>query len=162
MAERRFGLTYSPLTAAATFFKPPPMPKTPSFGKVPTLTKGKLSSFGKAAPADVIEEIPKPPIIEQAAQVLSYKYVVFVAESYVEWAYDREYVLIVQRPLGESSSQEFLAMVGRKSIGPSKRYWVQSLCSVILRAKRPTDDRKVDAGIDLVDVSQANTNWVVT
>jgi hypothetical protein len=27
---------------------------------------------------------------------------------------------------------------------------------VIVRAKRPTDDRKVDAGIDLVDVSQAN------
>jgi hypothetical protein len=166
MAERRFGLTYSPLPAAAAFFKTPPMPsmptmpKTPSFGKVPTL--GKLGSFGKAAPAQVVEEIQKTPIVEQAAEVVSYKYVVFVAENEVEWAYDREYVLIVQRPLGETSSQEFLAMVGRKSVGPGKRYWVQSLCSAIVRVKRPTDHRKVDAGIDFVDVPQATTNWVVT
>jgi hypothetical protein len=160
MAERRFGVSYSALPAAAAFFKPPAMPKAPSFGKVPTL--GKFGSFGKAAPAQVVEEVQKAPVVEQAAEVLSYKYVVFVAENEVEWAYDREYVLIVQRPLGEASSQEFLAMVGRKSVGPGKRYWVQSLCSAIVRAKRPTDDRKVDAGIDFVDVSQPNTNWVVT
>ncbi|KAF2787006.1 hypothetical protein K505DRAFT_288686 [Melanomma pulvis-pyrius CBS 109.77] len=162
MAERRFGLTYSPLMTAAAFFKPPPMPKVPSFGKVPTLGKSKLGKFGKAAPAQVVDEVQKAPIVEQASEVVSYKYVVFVAENEVEWAYDREYVLIVQRPLGETSSQEFLAMVGRKSVGPGKRYWVQSLCSAIVRVKRPNDDRKVDAGIDFVDVSQPNTNWVVT
>lgn len=162
MAERRFGLTYSRLPAAAAFFRPSPMLKAPSFGKVPTLGKSKLGSFGKAAPAQVVEEVQKAPIVEQATEVVSYKYVVFVAENEVEWAYDREYVLIVQRPLGETSSQEFLAMIGRKSVGPGKRYWVQSLCSAIVRAKRPTDDRKVDAGIDFVDVSQAHTNWVVT
>jgi hypothetical protein len=138
------------------------MPKTPSFGKVPTLGKGRLGGFGKAAPAPVVEEEPKSPTVEQVAEVVSYKYVVFVAENEVEWAYDREYVLIVQRPLGEASSQEFLAMVGRKSVGPGKRYWVQSLCSAVVRAKRPTDDRKVDAGLDFLDVSQASTSWVVT
>jgi hypothetical protein len=162
MAERRFGLTYSPLSTTAAFFKPPPMPKIPSFGKVPTLGKSKFGAFGNANPAQVVEEVQKAPIVEQAAEVLSYKYVVFVAENEVEWAYDREYVLIVQRALGDTSFQEFLAMVGRKSVGPGKRYWVHSLCSAIVRAKRPNDDRKVDAGIDFVDVSQANTNWVVT
>ncbi|KAH7130562.1 hypothetical protein B0J11DRAFT_578091 [Dendryphion nanum] len=165
MAERRFGLTYTPVPSASTIFRAPSMPsmpKTPSFGKVPTLGKSKFGGFGKAAAVPVVEEIEKPPVIEQVAEVISYKYVVFVAENEVEWAYDREYVLILQRPLGEASSQEFLAMVGRKSVGPGKRYWVQSLCSAIVRAKRPTDDRKVDAGLDFVDVSQANTNWVVT
>jgi len=162
MAERRFGLTYSPPPTAAAFFKAPTMPKTPSFGKVPTLGKGRLGGFGKAAPAPVVEEEPISPTVEQVAEVVSYKYVVFVAENEVEWAYDREYVLIVQRPFGEASSQEFLAMVGRKSVGPGKRYWVQSLCSAVVRAKRPTDDRKVDAGLDFLDVSQASTSWVVT
>jgi hypothetical protein len=162
MAERRFGLTYSPLLATAAYFRPPSMPKVPSFGKVPTLGKNKFSSFGKAATAQVVEDIQKSPIVEQAVEDVSYKYVVFVAENEVEWAYDREYVLIVQRPLGKTSSQEFLAMVGRKSVGPGKRYWVHSLCSAIVRAKRPTDDRKVDAGIDFVEVSQPATNWVVT
>jgi hypothetical protein len=162
MAERRFGLTYSPLQTAAAFFKPPTMPKTPSFGKVPTIGKSMLGGFGKAAPAQVVEEIKKAPVIEQAAEIVTFKYVVFVAENDVEWAYDREYVLIVQRPLGESTSQEFLAMVGRKSVGPGRRYWVQSLCSAIVRVKRPTDDRKMDAGIDFVDAAQASTNWVVT
>ncbi|KAF2815443.1 uncharacterized protein BDZ99DRAFT_196198 [Mytilinidion resinicola] len=163
MAERRFGLAYSPLPTA--YFKAPAMPtmpKVPSFGKVPTLGKGKLGGFGKAVAAPIVEEVQKAPSVEITAEVMSYKYVVFVAENDVEWAYDREYVLIVQRPLGETSSQEFLAMVGRKSVGPGKRYWVQSLCSAIVRAKRPTDDRKVDAGIDFIDVSQASTNWVVT
>ncbi|KAJ4300844.1 hypothetical protein N0V90_002932 [Kalmusia sp. IMI 367209] len=167
MAERRFGITYSPLPLPPTFFKAPTMPtmpKTPSFGKVPTLGKGKLGGFGKsapaAAPAAVAEQVA--PAAEKAAELLSYKYVVFVAENNVEWAYDREYVLILQRPLGENSSQEFLAMVGRKSVGPGKRYWVQSLCSALVRAKRSTDDRKIDAGIDIVDVSTASTNWVVT
>jgi hypothetical protein len=163
MAERRFGLTYSPPPTVSTFFKPPSMPtmpKVPSFGKVPTLGKSKLGSFGKAAPAQVIEEVQKAPVIEQTAEVLSYKYVVFVAENDVEWAYDREYVLIIQRPLGPTSSAEFLAMVGRKSVGPGKRYWVQSLCSALVRPK--SDDPKADAGIDFVDVSQASTNWVVT
>jgi hypothetical protein len=162
MAERRFGVVYSPLPAAAAWIKPPAMPKTPSFGKVPTLGKTKLGAFGKSAPEKAVEEVQKAPVIQQAAEVVSYKYVVFVAENDVDWAYDRDYVLIVQRPLGESSSQEFLAMVGRKSVGPGKRYWVQSLCSAVVRAKRPTDDRKVDAGIDFVDVGQPSTNWVVT
>jgi len=165
MAERRFGLTYSPLPLSATFFKAPSMPsmpKAPSFGKVPTL--GKFGGFGKSAPAaaaaPVVEEVV--PVVEKAAEVVSYKYVVFVAENNVEWAYDREYVLILQRPLGDDSSQEFLAMVGRKSVGPGKRYWVQSLCSALVRVKRATDDRKVDAGIDFVDVAAPMTNWVVT
>jgi hypothetical protein len=164
MAERRFGLSYTPplQAAAASIFKPPTMPKVPSFGKVPTLGKSKLGSFGKAATTEVVEEVQKAPVIEDA-EVLSYKYVVFVAENEVEWAYDRDYVLIVQRPLGETGYQEFLAMVGRKSVGPGKRYWVQSLCSaIVVRVKRPSEDRKIDAGIDYVDVSQANTNWVVT
>jgi hypothetical protein len=167
MAERRFGVSYSPLPVAGALFRPPAMPKTPSFGKVSSLSKTKLGSFGRSAPSKVVEEVEKAPVVapavEQAAEIISYKYVVFVAENEVEWAYDREYVLILQRPLGEANSpQEFLAMVGRKSVGPGKRYWVQSLCSAVMRAKRPSDDRKVDAGIDYVDVSQASTNWVVT
>lgn len=162
MAERRFGVTYSPLPVASVLFSPLAVPKVPSFGKIPTLSKTKLGGFGKSASAQVVEEVKKTPVVAQVAEVLTYKYVVFVAENDVEWAYDREYVLIVQRPLGDSSSNEFLAMVGRKSVGPGKRYWVQSLCSAIVRAKGPTDDRKVDAGIDFVEVSQPNTNWVVT
>lgn len=167
MAERRFGVSYSPLPVAGALFRPPAMPKTPSFGKVSNLSKTKLGSFGRSASAKAVEEVEKAPIVapvvEQTAEVLSYKYVVFVAENDVEWAYDREYVLILQRPLGEANSpQEFLAMVGRKSVGPGKRYWVQSLCSAVVRVKRATDDRKVDAGIDYVDVSQPSTNWVVT
>ena len=162
MAERRFGVTYSPLPAAAAWIKPPTMPKVPSFGKVPTLGKTKLGGFGKAAPAEVVKEVQQAPVVDQAAEVLTYKYVVFVAENDVEWAYDREYVLIVQKPLGEKKSQEFLAMVGRKSVGPGKRYWVQSLCSAIVRVKGDRGDRKMDAGVDFVDVSEASTNWVVT
>jgi hypothetical protein len=138
------------------------MPKVPSFGKVPTLGKTKLGGFGKAAPAEVVKEVQQAPVVDQAAEVLTYKYVVFVAENDVEWAYDREYVLIVQKPLGEKKSQEFLAMVGRKSVGPGKRYWVQSLCSAIVRVKGDRGDRKMDAGVDFVDVSEASTNWVVT
>ena len=166
MAERRFGISYSPLPTTATLFRPPPMPKAPSFGKVSSLGKTKLSAFGKTAPAKVSEEVEKGPTVSpamnEAAEVVSYKYVVFVAENDVEWAYDREYVLILQRALGEANPQEFLAMVGRKSVGPGKRYWVHSLCSAVVRVKRPTDDLKVDAGIDYIDVRQAATNWVVT
>lgn len=167
MAERRFGVSYSPLAVGGVLFRPPVMPKTPSFGKVSSLSKTKLGSFGRAAPAKVVEEVQRSPVVspvlEQAAEVVSYKYVVFVAENDVEWAYDREYVLILQRALGEANvPQEFLAMVGRKSVGPGKRYWVQSLCSAVVRVKRSSDDRKVDAGIDYVDVSQASTNWVIT
>jgi hypothetical protein len=162
MAERRFGLTYSPLPALAAWIKPPPMPKVPSFGKVPTLGKSKLGGFGKSASAEIVKEVQEAPVVEQAAEVLTFKYVVFVAENDVEWAYDRDYVLIVQKPLGEKGSQDFLAMVGRKSVGPGKRYWVQSLCSAIVRLKGARDDRKIDTGIDFVDASDANTNWVVT
>jgi hypothetical protein len=168
MAERRFGVTYTPPLAAATFFRPPAMPtmpKAPSFGKGSTLGKAKLG-FGKSAAAKASEEVPEPPAVqpnpEPPAEVTSYKYVVFVAENNVEWAYDRDYVLILQRPLGETSAQEFLAMVGRKSVGPGKRYWVQSLCSAIVRVKRASDGPKVDAGIDYVDAGQPDTNWVVT
>ena len=159
MAERRFGVIYSPPALSSTLFRPPSMPKVPSFGKVPTISKSKFG-FGKAA-APAVEEVERV-VVEKVIEATSYRYVVFVAENDVEWAYDREYVLILQRPLGEAKSQEFLAMVGRKSVGPGKRYWVQSLCSALVRAKRPTDDRKVDAGIDWVEVSQSNTNWVVT
>ncbi|CAO2653874.1 Nn.00g106070.m01.CDS01 [Neocucurbitaria sp. VM-36] len=167
MAERRFGVSYSPLPVVGALFRPPSMPKTPALPKIPSLSKTKLPSFGKHAPSKAVENITESPVvsptIEHASEVLTYKYVVFVAENDVEWAYDREYVLIVQRPLGEAGGlQEFLAMVGRKSVGPGKRYWVQSLCSAVVRAKRASDDRKVDTGIDYVDVSQASTNWVVT
>lgn len=47
-------------------------------------------------------------------------------------------------------------------VGQIKRYWMQSLCLAIVRAKGPADDRKVDAGIDFMDVSPPSTNWVVT
>ena len=169
MAERRFGLIFNK-TPITSYFTPPAMPtmpKVPSFGKVPTLGKTKFGGFGKSAAetaAPIVEDVAKPPVeAAQAAVTVSYKYVVFVAENEVEWAYDREYVLILQRELGEDNSpQEFLAMVGRKSVGPGKRYWVQSLCSAIVRVKKPTDDRKIDAGIDFVDVKDAATNWVVT
>jgi hypothetical protein len=166
MAERRFGIAYSPLPISAAYFRPPPMPKVPSFGKVPSFSKPKLGGFGRSAPAIVKDEVEKastiPSPVEQVTEVVSYKYVVFVAENDVEWAYDRDYVLILQRPLGEVGPQEFLAMVGRKSVGPGKRYWVQSLCSAVVRVRKSTDDNKVDAGIDYVDVGQPATNWVVT
>ena len=156
----------------------PTMPKVPSFGKVPTLGKSKFGGFGKSASAatsPVVEEVAQVPaaVVDKAPITLSYKYVVFVAENDVEWAYDRDYVIILQRPLGEENTQqekdkdkegpqEFLAMVGRKSVGPGKRYWVHSLCSAIVRLRRPNDNQKVDAGIDYVDVRDAATNWVVT
>ncbi|KAI9686369.1 MAG: hypothetical protein M1822_003714 [Bathelium mastoideum] len=165
MAERRFGITYSPLPLVTSILKTPPLPKTPSFGKVPTLGKTKFGGFGKSTPP-AVEPVESPlaasPAVETAAEIVTYKYVVFVAENDVNWAFDREYVLILQKPLGDSNSQEFLAMVGRKSVGPGKRYWVQSLCSAIVKVRKPNDDRKVDAGIDYVDVGQAATNWVVT
>lgn len=167
MAERRFGLKYTPLPISPTIFKAPSlptMPKTPSFGKVPTLGKTKFGGFGKSTPpassVPAVEEVA--PVVTKPAELLSYKYIVLVADNNVDWAYDRDYVLILQRPLGGDSSQEFLAMVGRKSVGPGKRYWVQSLCSAIVREKGHSDDRKIDAGIDYVDVSTSNTNWVVT
>jgi hypothetical protein len=167
MAERRFGIKYSPPPISPTFFKAPSMPtmpKTPSFGKVPTLGKTKLGGFGKSAPAaattPVVDQVTH--VVEKPAELVSYKYVVLAAENDIEWTYDREYVLILQRPLGEAGSHEFLAMLGRKSVGPGKRYWVQSLCSALVRAKGPTDDRRMDAGIDFVEVSTANNNWVVT
>ncbi|KAI1330423.1 hypothetical protein F5Y16DRAFT_363096 [Xylariaceae sp. FL0255] len=168
MAERRFGVVYSPsVTTSMLAIRPPAMPtmpKTPSFGKVPSIGKGKLG-FAKSVPPAEPPASPPPQatIPEQPSQEVSYKYVIFVADNNVEWAYDRDYVLITQRSLGsESSPQEFLAMVGRKSVGPGKRYWVQSLCSAIVRVRKPSDDRKVDAGIDYVDVGSPATNWVVT
>jgi hypothetical protein len=172
MAERRFGLNYSPPLSASYFAKPamaamPTMPKTPSFGKVPTLGKTKFGAFGKTATAAEVVEAPVAPVVSPVAEkaseaTLSYKYIVFVAENDVEWAYDREYVVILQKPLGDKAPSEFLAMVGRKSVGPGKRYWVHSLCSAVVRAKRAGDDRRVDAGIDYVDVSSPANNWVVT
>ena len=165
MAERRFGITYSPLPLVTSVLKTPPLPKAHSFGKVPSLSKPKFGGLGKVT-SQAVEQAERPPmispVIEAAAETVTYKYVVFVAENDVNWAFEREYVLILQKPLGDSKSQEFLAMVGRKSVGPGKRYWVQSLCSAIVKVRKPNDDRKVDAGIDYVDVGQAATNWVVT
>lgn len=166
MAERRFGITYSPVSAITAILKTPPLPKVPSFGKVPTISKPKFGGFGKTA-APLVEKVEDPPraavaVAETAAETVTYKYVVFVAENDVDWVFDRDYVLILQKPLGDSNSREFLAMVGRKSVGPGKRYWVQSLCSAIVKLKSPNDDIKVDAGIDYVDAGQAATNWVVT
>ncbi|KAI1123846.1 hypothetical protein F5Y10DRAFT_251009 [Nemania abortiva] len=169
MAERRFGVSYSPPIATSMLaFRPPSMPTVsmpPSLGKVPSLGKGGFG-FGKSTPppAKAVEKTPpvaSPP--PEPPATVSYKYVVFVADNDVDWAYERDYVLILQRPLGvEKGPQEFLAMVGRKSVGPGKRYWVQSLCSAVVRARKPNDDRKVDAGIDYVDVGEPETNWVVT
>lgn len=177
MAERRFGVSFTPAVIGGAYFKTPPLPsiptmptlpKVPSFGKT-SLRSPKIGGFGKSAPEAVKEEAERvpvspvvSPVVEKVAETLSHKYVVFVAENNVEWAYDREYVLILQRRLGEVGSDEFLAMMGRKSVGPGKRYWVQSLCSALVRLKKSTDDRKVDAGIDYVDVGQPATNWVVT
>ena len=152
MAERRFGLKYSPPRTVASFVKPPPMPKVPSFGKVPTLGKGK---FGKAPEAAPVVEAVK-------AEIVSYEYVVHVAENDVQWEYDRNYTVILQKDLGDKSGAEFLAMVGLMSVGPGDRYWVQSLCSAVVRAWRPGDDPKIKAGIDMMYVSEAKTNWVVT
>ncbi|KAF2197073.1 hypothetical protein GQ43DRAFT_444557 [Delitschia confertaspora ATCC 74209] len=139
MAERRFGLTYTKLPAPSYFTAPamPTIPKIPSFGKVPTIGKSKFGGFGKsvsAASSPAVDEVAQAPAaaIDNAPLTLSYKYVVFVADNDVEWAYDREYVLILQRPLGEDSSQEFLAMVGRKSVGPGRgtgcRVYARRLC----------------------------------
>ncbi|KAI1260519.1 hypothetical protein F5Y18DRAFT_249636 [Xylariaceae sp. FL1019] len=97
------------------------------------------------------------------ASEVSYIYVVFVADNDVNWAYDRDYVLITHGPLEFGKTpQEFLSMLGRKSLGPGKRYWVQSSCSVIVRVRNPSDDPKVDAGVDYVHVGTPATNWVVT
>ncbi len=177
MAERRFGISYSPLPISG-WVKTPPLPSMPTMPSIPTTMPSmpkvpsfgkKLGGFGKSAPPPA-PPAPAPapvvpvvsPLFEKTPDVTTHKYVVFVSDNDVEWAYERDYVLILQRPLGQVGSNEFLAMMGRKSVGPGKRYWVHSLCSALVRVRKPTDDIKVDAGIDYVDVSQPATNWVVT
>jgi hypothetical protein len=175
MAERRFGVTYSPMPSIPSLFNPgaiptlpmAALPTSPSFGKMSSLGKSKLGGFGWNAGAKAAEEVAQAPVVAPAVQAASdavkSKYIVFVAKNDVEWAYDRDYVLIVQRPLGDAKNpQEFLAMMGRKSVGPGKRYWVQSLCSAVVRERKPTDNKKIDAGIDYLDVSTPLTNWVIT
>ena len=130
MAERRFGLKFSPISNAIGILKTPPMPsmpsmpsmpKVPSFGKVPKV--GKLGSFGSKASQQVVEQVEKAPVVEDIAKIVTYEYVVFVAENNVAWDYDRSYVIILQKPLGEGSPRDFLAMIGLKSLGPGKDYW---------------------------------------
>lgn len=159
MAERRFVLKYSPIQNSISTFSAPPLPKTPSFGKVPTV-KG-LKGFGKA-PAQVAQQVEKAPVVDNVAEVVSYRYVVYVADNNVKWEYDRAYAIILQRPLGDNNYKDFLAMIGLNSIGPGPRTYVQSLCSAVVRAVRPNDSYKVTAGLDVVDVAKAKTNWVVT
>ncbi|KAF2234098.1 hypothetical protein EV356DRAFT_533150 [Viridothelium virens] len=163
MAERRFGLKYSPVRKVASFVKPPPMPKVPSFGKVPTLGKSRLGGFGSAHQAAAEQAAPAAEAAtDTVAEIVSYEYVVHVADNDVQWDYDRNYTIILQKDLGDGSGTEFLAMVGLMSVGPGDRYWVQSLCSAVIRAWGPGDDPKIKAGIDMMDVSEAKTNWVVT
>jgi hypothetical protein len=159
MAERRFALKYSPIPNTVAAFTAPPLPKAPSFGKVPTV-KG-LSSLRKG-PEQATQQVKKAPVIANVAEMVSYRYVVYVAENDVKWENDRAYAIILQKPLGDSSHQEFLAMIGLNSIGPGPRTFVQSLCSAVVRAVKPNDSYKVTAGLDVVDVSQPKTNWVVT
>ena len=162
MAERRFGLRYSPTRTVTSFVKPPAMPKVPSFGKVPTIGKGR---FGKA-PQAVVEQAA--PVVETAAEtlaeVLFYEYVVHVAENDIQWEYNRNYTIILKKDLGDKSGTEFMAMIGLTSVGPGDRYWVQSLCSAVVRPCRTGDDAKIKAGLDMMEVSEASarTNWVVT
>ena len=163
MAERRFVLKYSPVPKVTSILTPPPMPKMSSFGKVPTLGKGKLGSFGKA-PEPVEKQAEKAPVAEAVAgNVVSYQYVIYVAENDVKWDWNRTYALILQYPLGANSPREFMAMVGLSSISPGKSRWVQSLCSAVVRFVPDGEhSAKVTAGLDVVDVSEAITEWVVT
>jgi hypothetical protein len=159
MAERRFILKYSPIQSATAAFTAPSLPKAPSFGKVPTI-KG-FRGLGKGT-EQVTQQVEKAPVVADVAEVVSYRYVVYVAENDVKWEYDKAYAIILQKPLGDSSHQEFLAMIGLNSIGPGSRTFVQSLCSAVVRAIKPNDSYKVTAGLDVVDVGKPKTKWVVT
>ena len=159
MAERRFILKYSPIQSPVAAFTPPSLPKAPSFGKVPTM-KG-LRGLGKG-PEQVTQQVEKALVVPDVSEVLSYRYVVYVAENDVKWEYDRAYAIILQKPLGDSSTQDFLAMIGLNSIGPGSRTFVQSLCSAVVCAVKQTDSYKVTAGLDVVDVGKPKTKWVVT
>lgn len=163
MAERRFVLKYSPMVAApvtAVAAASPPLPKAPSFGKVPTV-KG-FRGFGKAQ-EQITQQVEKvPAAVANVAENLTYQYVVYVAENDIKWEQDRAYAIILQKPLGDPAHHEFLAMIGLNSIGPGPRTFVQSLCSAIVRLKRSYDSYKITAGLDVVDVGKPKTNWVVT
>jgi hypothetical protein len=161
MAERRFVLKYSPISSpVSASMTTPPLPKAPSFGKVPTV-KG-FRGFGKAS-EQVNQQVEKvQAVAKNVAEIVTYQYVVFVAENEVKWEYDRAYAIILQKPLGSSSHQEFLAMIGLNSIGPGPRTFVQSLCSAVVRPVREHQLPKVTAGLDVVDVGKPKTNWVVT
>jgi hypothetical protein len=161
MAERRFVLKYSPIpNPVPSVTTPPPLPKAPSFGKVPTV-KG-LRGFGKAT-EQVNQQVEKAQVVaNNLAEIVTYQYVVYVAENDVKWEHDRAYAIILQRPLGDPANQEFLAMIGLNSIGPGPRTFVQSLCSAVVRLVGRYDSYKVTAGLDVVDVGKPKTNWVVT
>ncbi len=162
MAERRFVLRYSPLPSpvSAVTAIPPPLPKAPSFGKVPTI-KG-IRGFGKAS-EQVNQHIEKAQtVVNNVTEIATYQYVVYVADNDVKWEHDRAYAIILQKSLGDSANQEFLAMIGLNSIGPGPRTFVQSLCSAVVRLVGKYDSYKVTAGLDVVDVGKPKTNWVVT
>ena len=161
MAERRFALRYSPLpNPVPAVTTPPVISKAPSFGKVPTV-KG-LRGFGKAT-EQVNQHVDRvQDAANNIAELMTYQYVVYVAENDVRWAHDRAYAIILQKPLGDPEHQEFLAMIGLNSIGPGPRVFVQSLCSAVVRLVGKYDSYKITAGLDVVDVSKPKTNWVVT
>lgn len=161
MAERRFMLKYSPIVNTTSIFTAPQLPKTPSFGKATTLGGGRFGSFKKAS-TEVTQQVETAPIVDQVAEAVSYRYVVYVADNDVKWEHDRAYAIILQKPLGDNNSKDFLAMIGLNSIGPGPRTYVQSLCSAVVRAVRPTDSYKLTAGLDTIDVLKPKTNWVVT
>ena len=154
MAERRFCVRYSPISSTIAMLRAPPLPKVSSFGKVPTL--GKMGSLGK------VPQVEKAPVVDKVAEVVSYDYIVYVAENGVRWKRDASYALILQKPLGGVGPREFLAMIGLTSVGPGTRTWTQSLCSAIVREVQPTDSYKLTAGLDVVDVAEARNDWVIT
>ena len=162
MAERRFVLKYSAIQNTVAALKaPPPQPKVLALGNVATV-KG-LRGLRKGPEPATTQQVEKASIVPEIPEVvLSYQYVVYVAENDVKWEYDRAYAIILQKPLGDSTHQEFLAMIGLNSIGPGPRTFVQSLCSAVVRAVKPNDSYKVTAGLDVVDVGKPKTNWVVT
>jgi len=160
MAERRFVIRYSPLPNPVPSVTTPPLPKTPSFGKVPTV-KG-FRGFGKAT-EQVNQQVEKvQAVADNVTEIAAYRYVVYVAENEVKWEHDRAYAIILQKPLGDVDHPEFLAMIGLNSIGPGPRTFVQSLCAAVVRLVGKYDSYKVTAGLDVVDVGKPKTNWVVT
>lgn len=163
MAERRFVLKYSAIQRTVAAFAAPALPvKTPSFGKVPKVGGlGGLRGIGKA-PEQVVRQVESAPVVENVIETTVFRYLVFVAENDVKWEYDRNYAIVLQKPLGDKEHTQFLAMIGLNSIGPGPRTFVQSLCSAVVRLVKDSESPKITAGLDVIEVFKPKTNWVVT